>query len=276
MKRTVPSLAAGGGERSASTVVDGVDGVAMEFSRFGVPGRVRAARRNGARAGQDAAEITGDCLRLVLDKIRRGSPFARSNWMSQVRPMRADARRNYERLLKAAAVAFAEHGRTRRSMTSPNGRGSDPARSTGTSDASGTAGGGLRRPDRGHRRPRRRAREGTAAGRGAGGVAQRAVRRNHPGARDEGPAGIGRHGRQFAGRHGVRHVHEGGGGRLVEAAQREGTCGRTSSRSRCCASRTGWRRPRNWPTAGASTSAAICRCSPTGCGRSSPPPAGSR
>ncbi|MET8634472.1 TetR/AcrR family transcriptional regulator [Streptomyces sp. NPDC004096] len=30
--------------------------------------------------------------------------------MSQVRPMRADARRNYERLLKAAAVAFAEHG----------------------------------------------------------------------------------------------------------------------------------------------------------------------
>lgn len=30
--------------------------------------------------------------------------------MPQVRPMRADARRNYERLLKAAAVAFAEHG----------------------------------------------------------------------------------------------------------------------------------------------------------------------
>ncbi|WP_055491626.1 TetR/AcrR family transcriptional regulator [Streptomyces sp. TP-A0356] len=30
--------------------------------------------------------------------------------MSQVKPMRADARRNYERLLKAAAVAFAEHG----------------------------------------------------------------------------------------------------------------------------------------------------------------------
>ena len=30
--------------------------------------------------------------------------------MTQVRPMRADARRNYERLLKAAAEAFAEHG----------------------------------------------------------------------------------------------------------------------------------------------------------------------
>ncbi|MER6128913.1 helix-turn-helix domain-containing protein [Streptomyces sp. NPDC001795] len=30
--------------------------------------------------------------------------------MSQAKPMRADARRNYERLLKAAAVAFAEHG----------------------------------------------------------------------------------------------------------------------------------------------------------------------
>ncbi|MFE9094970.1 TetR/AcrR family transcriptional regulator [Streptomyces sp. NPDC007264] len=30
--------------------------------------------------------------------------------MPQVKPMRADARRNYERLLKAAAAAFAEHG----------------------------------------------------------------------------------------------------------------------------------------------------------------------
>ncbi|MFF3331330.1 TetR/AcrR family transcriptional regulator [Streptomyces sp. NPDC002888] len=30
--------------------------------------------------------------------------------MAQVRPMRADARRNYERLLRAAADAFAEHG----------------------------------------------------------------------------------------------------------------------------------------------------------------------
>lgn len=30
--------------------------------------------------------------------------------MPQVRPMRADARRNYERLLKVAAQAFAEHG----------------------------------------------------------------------------------------------------------------------------------------------------------------------
>ncbi|MGW0765120.1 TetR/AcrR family transcriptional regulator [Streptomyces sp. NPDC002676] len=30
--------------------------------------------------------------------------------MTQVRPMRADARRNYERLLKAAFEAFAEHG----------------------------------------------------------------------------------------------------------------------------------------------------------------------
>lgn len=30
--------------------------------------------------------------------------------MSQVKPMRADARRNYERLLKEAAVSFAEHG----------------------------------------------------------------------------------------------------------------------------------------------------------------------
>ncbi|KUN04039.1 transcriptional regulator [Streptomyces yokosukanensis] len=30
--------------------------------------------------------------------------------MPQVRPMRADARRNYERLLKAAVEAFAEHG----------------------------------------------------------------------------------------------------------------------------------------------------------------------
>ncbi|EST22386.1 TetR/AcrR family transcriptional regulator [Streptomyces roseochromogenus] len=30
--------------------------------------------------------------------------------MPQVRPMRADARRNYERLLKAAVAAFAEHG----------------------------------------------------------------------------------------------------------------------------------------------------------------------
>jgi len=30
--------------------------------------------------------------------------------MAQVRPMRADARRNYERLLKVAAQAFAEHG----------------------------------------------------------------------------------------------------------------------------------------------------------------------
>ncbi|MDN0195006.1 TetR/AcrR family transcriptional regulator [Streptomyces sp. S.PNR 29] len=30
--------------------------------------------------------------------------------MTQPRPMRADARRNYERLLKAAAEAFAEHG----------------------------------------------------------------------------------------------------------------------------------------------------------------------
>jgi AcrR family transcriptional regulator len=30
--------------------------------------------------------------------------------MAQVKPMRADARRNYERLLKAAAGAFAEHG----------------------------------------------------------------------------------------------------------------------------------------------------------------------
>ncbi|GAA2727315.1 helix-turn-helix domain-containing protein [Streptomyces nogalater] len=30
--------------------------------------------------------------------------------MTQGRPMRADARRNYERLLKAAAEAFAEHG----------------------------------------------------------------------------------------------------------------------------------------------------------------------
>ncbi|MGW3414240.1 TetR/AcrR family transcriptional regulator [Streptomyces sp. NPDC000888] len=30
--------------------------------------------------------------------------------MAQVKPMRADARRNYERLLKEAAVAFAEHG----------------------------------------------------------------------------------------------------------------------------------------------------------------------
>lgn len=30
--------------------------------------------------------------------------------MAQVRPMRADARRNYERLLKVAAESFAEHG----------------------------------------------------------------------------------------------------------------------------------------------------------------------
>ncbi|MFF8531517.1 TetR/AcrR family transcriptional regulator [Streptomyces sp. NPDC015532] len=30
--------------------------------------------------------------------------------MAQVKPMRADARRNYERLLAEAAVAFAEHG----------------------------------------------------------------------------------------------------------------------------------------------------------------------
>ncbi|MFG2130163.1 TetR/AcrR family transcriptional regulator [Streptomyces sp. NPDC048751] len=30
--------------------------------------------------------------------------------MAQVRPMRADARRNYERLLRAAVEAFAEHG----------------------------------------------------------------------------------------------------------------------------------------------------------------------
>lgn len=30
--------------------------------------------------------------------------------MTQAKPMRADARRNYERLLKAAAEAFAEHG----------------------------------------------------------------------------------------------------------------------------------------------------------------------
>ncbi|MBO4257307.1 TetR/AcrR family transcriptional regulator [Streptomyces griseorubiginosus] len=30
--------------------------------------------------------------------------------MAQVKPMRADARRNYERLLKTAADAFAEHG----------------------------------------------------------------------------------------------------------------------------------------------------------------------
>ncbi|MFJ8145113.1 TetR/AcrR family transcriptional regulator [Streptomyces sp. NPDC096094] len=30
--------------------------------------------------------------------------------MAQVRPMRADARRNHERLLEAAVVAFAEHG----------------------------------------------------------------------------------------------------------------------------------------------------------------------
>ncbi|MCX5556731.1 TetR/AcrR family transcriptional regulator [Streptomyces sp. NBC_00038] len=30
--------------------------------------------------------------------------------MAQVKPMRADARRNYERLLQEAAVAFAEHG----------------------------------------------------------------------------------------------------------------------------------------------------------------------
>ncbi|MBX9393442.1 TetR/AcrR family transcriptional regulator [Streptomyces sp. TRM72054] len=30
--------------------------------------------------------------------------------MAQVKPMRADARRNYERLLKAAVEAFAEHG----------------------------------------------------------------------------------------------------------------------------------------------------------------------
>ncbi|MEU0432427.1 helix-turn-helix domain-containing protein [Streptomyces sp. NPDC006290] len=30
--------------------------------------------------------------------------------MAQVKPMRADARRNYERLLEEAAVAFAEHG----------------------------------------------------------------------------------------------------------------------------------------------------------------------
>ncbi|MGW0335368.1 TetR/AcrR family transcriptional regulator [Streptomyces sp. NPDC003011] len=30
--------------------------------------------------------------------------------MTRVRPMRADARRNYERLLKVAAQAFAEHG----------------------------------------------------------------------------------------------------------------------------------------------------------------------
>ncbi|MET9389373.1 helix-turn-helix domain-containing protein [Streptomyces sp. NPDC006624] len=30
--------------------------------------------------------------------------------MAQVRPMRADARRNYERLLKVAVQAFAEHG----------------------------------------------------------------------------------------------------------------------------------------------------------------------
>ncbi|AQS70203.1 TetR/AcrR family transcriptional regulator [Streptomyces pactum] len=30
--------------------------------------------------------------------------------MAQVRPMRADARRNHERLLEAAAVAFGEHG----------------------------------------------------------------------------------------------------------------------------------------------------------------------
>lgn len=30
--------------------------------------------------------------------------------MAQVRPMRADARRNYERLLKVATEAFAEHG----------------------------------------------------------------------------------------------------------------------------------------------------------------------
>ncbi|GGL83509.1 transcriptional regulator [Streptomyces fumigatiscleroticus] len=32
--------------------------------------------------------------------------------MTQVKPMRADARRNYERLLRAAAEAFAEHGET--------------------------------------------------------------------------------------------------------------------------------------------------------------------
>ncbi|MGW2490732.1 TetR/AcrR family transcriptional regulator [Streptomyces sp. NPDC001606] len=30
--------------------------------------------------------------------------------MTQIRPMRADARRNYERLLRVAAEAFAEHG----------------------------------------------------------------------------------------------------------------------------------------------------------------------
>ncbi|MCE0448261.1 TetR/AcrR family transcriptional regulator [Streptomyces tricolor] len=111
--------------------------------------------------------------------------------------MRADARRNYERLLKVAAEAFAEHGKNaslddiaRRAGVGsgtlyrhfPTRRALLEAAYVGRIDALGAA--------------RRLAGEGAAARRGAHGVAVRAGGRHPPGAGDEGPAQLGGDGRR--------------------------------------------------------------------------------
>src|SRR3989442_7357283 len=58
-------------------------------------------------------------MEVASGKIRRHPPFVKSNFMASTetsvqtlieRPKRADARRNYEKLLTAGRAEFAEHG----------------------------------------------------------------------------------------------------------------------------------------------------------------------
>ncbi|GGJ38587.1 hypothetical protein GCM10010121_057130 [Streptomyces brasiliensis] len=71
----MPSRAGCDGAESVSWVVDGADGVDMEFSRCGVPGTGAKKGRTGLPT--EHATVIGDCLRLVLVKIRRESPVCK-------------------------------------------------------------------------------------------------------------------------------------------------------------------------------------------------------
>jgi AcrR family transcriptional regulator len=151
--------------------------------------------------------------------------------MAQVRPMRADARRNYERLLKAAVDAFAEHG--------------EGASLDDIAKRAGVGSGTLYR----HFPTRHALLEAAYLDR----IEAIAARADALAA--ELPPGEAL----------VEWLYELGAGMMQMRGwpgqhDRRARYGRTSSRSTSCAWSTAWRRRRNWPTARATTSAGTWRC----------------
>lgn len=181
--------------------------------------------------------------------------------MTQVKPMRADARRNYERLLKVAAEAFAEHG--------------EGASLDDIAKRAGVGSGTLYR----HFPTRQALLEAAYVDRieALGARADEIAKELPPGealaewlyelcvgtiqvrgmkallgsaVTDGSKAALTACGTSMKGRR---------SGWSRRRSRRE-PCVRTSSRSRCCGWRTGWLRRRNWRMGRGSTSGGTCRC----------------